>query len=193
MLYANNFYLLDDNGLVEYYGKKYSFVTEITASPLNNFTFYGFSGLTKATISTGTISIGESAFAYCTNLKDVFISDRITEIGKYSFQNCTKLENVILGNRVTYIEEYAFLNCSLIESIVLPNSIDSINECAFSNCEKLEKVFYKGTSSEWEYVCVGDGNDKLINSTVYYYSETTPTEPGNYWHYNSNNEIEVWS
>ena len=39
-------------------------------------------------------------------------------------------------------------------------------------------VFFNGTETEWPIEGV-----ETANTTVYYYSETTPTTDGNYWHY----------
>ncbi len=56
-------------------------------------------------------------------------------------------------------------------------------------CKKFSCVYYMGTPEEWEKIEIigkygGIGaNIELMNATRYYYSETQPTEPGNYWHY----------
>jgi len=55
-------------------------------------------------------------------------------------------------------------------------------DCAFYSCSGLETVYYKGTAAEWNKISIGyDSN--LTRATRYYYSETKPTESGNYWHY----------
>ena len=64
----------------------------------------------------------------------------------------------------------------------------SIGNCAFRDCSKLKTVYYKGTAEEWEKIEIDNEynyNDPLINATVYYYSETKPSEEGNYWHYDT--------
>ena len=49
-----------------------------------------------------------------------------------------------------------------------------------------------GTAGDWDAIEILNDNEDLINATRYYYSETAPTEAGNYWHYDANGEIEVW-
>jgi hypothetical protein len=35
----------------------------------------------------------------------------------------------------------------------------------------------------WKGIEIDSNNSKLTSATLYYYSETTPAESGNYWHY----------
>ena len=74
------------------------------------------------------------------------------------------------------------------------NSATSIDFDAFFACIDLEIVYYKGTQSEWDEISIGnlDGyNNYLLNATRYYYSESQPSEEGNFWHY-VDGEIVVW-
>jgi len=59
-------------------------------------------------------------------------------------------------------------------------------------CEKFTRIYYHGTQSQWEQIKIFGitsgggllgGNDEIKNATIYFYSETEPTQPGNYWHY----------
>ena len=65
-------------------------------------------------------------------------------------------------------------------------------DCAFSECSGLEKVYYKGSKAEWSEISIGSNNGKLTTATIYYYSETKPSEEGNYWHYDSNGDVVEW-
>ena len=86
----------------------------------------------------------------------------------------------------------AFAYCSGITNITIPDGVTSIGYRAFYNCSGLTKIYYKGSESEWGTISIDFYNEKLKNATRYYYSETKPTESGNYWHYNENGEIEEW-
>jgi hypothetical protein len=44
-------------------------------------------------------------------------------------------------------------------------------------------VYYTGTAETWAGIEIGSWNYELTGATLYYYSETAPTEAGNYWHY----------
>src|SRR6185369_15751942 len=61
-----------------------------------------FSGLlTSVTIPDSVTSIGDEAFAVCTNLNSVTIPDNVTSIGDNVFISCASLTNVVIGNSVT--------------------------------------------------------------------------------------------
>lgn len=77
-----------------------------------------------------------------------------------------------------------FFGYKNLQRIVISSALTAIDGSAFSGCEALTEVFYCGTAQEWEQVKITEtGNDTLLNSTVYFYSETAPAEQGNYWRY----------
>ena len=78
-----------------------------------------------------------------------------------------------------------------MDSIVIPDSVTSIGSYAFRSCSRLTSVYYKGTASEWSAISIDWYNSPLKNATRYYYSETEPTEEGNYWHY-VDGKVTVW-
>ena len=89
---------------------------------------------------------------------------------------------VVVPAGVTTIGYGAFLGSSLTE-IVFPQSLTTIRGSAFTN-SSLQKVFYSGTQAEWDTVEIYNSENTELNSaTVYFYSETKPTESGNFWHY----------
>lgn len=99
---------------------------------------------------------------------------------------------VVIADGITTIDWYAFSGCSNIKNIVLPNSVISIDSNAFSYCTTLEKVYYKGTQIDFEKI--ENGTKSFTNATIYYFSETTPTDDGNYWHYDIDGKIPtVWN
>lgn len=55
-----------------------------------------------------------------------------------------------------------------------------------------KKIYYKGDKNKWDKITIYSYNEDLTNATRYYYSETKPATSGNFWHYNSKNEIEEW-
>ena len=75
-----------------------------------------------------------------------------------------------------------------MKEIVIPVSITNIRR-TYSGAKNLEKIYYRGTVEEWESV-VADVS-LPTNATVYYYSETQPTDEGNYWHFADGKPI-VW-
>ena len=74
------------------------------------------------------------------------------------------------------------VNFPLLLSVVIPKSVVSIEDGAFSNCNEFVKIYYHGTIEEWGNVSIQDTTLIKIDC-IYLYSETEPTEDGNYWHY----------
>ncbi|MBQ7368359.1 MAG: collagen-like protein, partial [Clostridia bacterium] len=177
--------------------------------------------LKSVTIGESVISIGSSAFKNCSELTSIVIPDSVTSIGGMAFYGCSKLQfneygnakylgsktndyfalietkskdlsSYTIHNDTKIIAGSAFYECGSLASIVIPNSITSIGEYAFSYCDSLTKVYYKGTATDWAEISIESRNESLTNATRYYYSETTPSVSGNYWHYNEQGEVVVW-
>ena len=142
--------------------------------------------------SYGSSTISGIHYYYIpTTLKEVIITGS-SYIQYGSFRNCSNLTSITIPNSVTSIGRYAFYQCSNLTSITIPNSVTSIGQYAFYNCSNLTSVYYKGNSSQWSSISIDSNYTPLTNATIYYYSETEPTESGKYWHYNENNEIVIW-
>lgn len=100
---------------------------------------------------------------------------------------------VIVCGVLTWLNKGAFSGCSGLTSVTIGNGVISIGSSVFSGCAWLDKIYYQGTAEDWNRIDIENTyNDKLTSATRYYYSETKPTENGNYWHYNDNGEIEEW-
>ncbi|MCM1437842.1 MAG: leucine-rich repeat protein [Roseburia sp.] len=166
--------------------------------------FRNCNSLTSITIGNGVTSIGWDAFSGCSGLTSITIPDSVTRIGFGAFSNCSKLTSVKLGNGVTSIGDSAFSKCSSLISITIPDGVTSIGHYAFEDCSSLKSViipnsvtdigsnnhhafigcnvkaaYYKGTENDLR-------NNPLYRFThFYYFSETKPTDSGNFWHYGS--------
>ena len=61
---------------------------------VNQYVFYGCSGLTSVTIPNSVMSIGSYAFRYCRGLTSVTIGSGTTSIGARAFNGCSGLTNI---------------------------------------------------------------------------------------------------
>ena len=122
-------------------------------------------------IEDGVTSIGNYAFAYCSNLTSVTIPSSVTSIGEYVFFICTRLTSVTIPSSVTSIGGGAFDYCSSLTSITIPSSVTSIEKSTFAHCESLtsinipanvtsigEDAFYFCLALET--ITIDEGNDK---------------------------------
>ena len=102
--------------------------------------FAGCTNLTSITIPDSVTTIGKFTFSSCTNLTRVTIGDGVTEIGDQAFEGCVNLTNINIPDSVTTIGEYAFSNCSSLTSITIGDSVTTIGEYAFSGCSSITSV-----------------------------------------------------
>lgn len=96
--------------------------------------------LETVVISYGVTSIGEHAFYYCENLKNITIPSSVKSIGMGAFYCCNALMGVTIPEGVKSIGDDAFQYCDSLKEVTIPGSVKSIGEGAFSSCDELTKV-----------------------------------------------------
>lgn len=116
-------------------------------------------------------------------MTSIEIPNRVTTIGDWAFLNCSGVTSITIPDSVTSIGGSVFSNCSGLKSVIIGANISTIGYDAFRLCSDLTSVYYKGTANDWLNISIGSNNQKFISLARYYYSETQPTESGNYWHY----------
>ena len=119
------------------------------------------------------------------------MSDNITDIPDFAFSGCA-IPTIAIGKKVEKINYSAFYGCEWLESVIIPKSVKQIVSYAFYNCFMLNTVYYEGTAEEWKSISVGKNGNNITNAEVYYYSESKPSETGNYWHYSSDGAPVKW-
>ncbi len=70
--------------------------------------------------------IGSSAFAGCSNIKDIKLPKTLETIGYEAFRNCIGLESIKIPSKVKIIGDYVFENCSNLKEINLPDGVEKI-------------------------------------------------------------------
>lgn len=126
---------------------------------------------------------GISSIAFAgSGIKSVVIPEGITGIGDYAFWYCSDLTSVSIPDGLTHISTGAFAWCNSLTNITISDSVVSIGDQAFYLCNSLTSVYYTGTSDAWNLMNIGDAGN-LTAATRYYFSETTPANTGNWWHY----------
>jgi len=88
--------------------------------------------------------IGDSAFAYCTEMTGVVIPDTVTEIGRWAFDRVA-LTSITLPAGLKIIGDYAFYGCEGLTSVVIPDGVTTIGEQAFCGCYGLKIVTIPGS------------------------------------------------
>ena len=135
---------------------------------LYNYTFY-YTALENITLPDGLISISNTAFYYCQNIKyteyggclylgtstnpyyalieakntsitDVTIHSSTKIIADHAFYNCKSLTSVTIPDSVIALGEYAFGYCTSLTSVTIGKSIKNISSGAFSGCSALKTI-----------------------------------------------------
>ncbi len=111
--YADNFYILDKNGTVEYNDTKFGLLTEViipnTITKIKAHSFNSFTSITSIEIPSSVTSIENDAFVGCTNLTSIEIPASVESIGDSAFYGCHRLVEVVNKSALT-IEKGASSN-----------------------------------------------------------------------------------
>lgn len=76
--------------------------------------------------------LGPEAFARCTALQNVVLSECLTNIPSRCFQRCKSLKRIYIPEGVTIISSEAFDSCSSLTDVGLPSTLKTVGNNAFS-------------------------------------------------------------
>lgn len=96
--------------------------------------------ITEITIPEGIISLAESAFSGCKQLRKVTLPETLLQISSYAFNGCSILSEVTIPETVIFINNYAFQNCTSINEITIPSNVETIGYGIFQGCSGLTSV-----------------------------------------------------
>ena len=159
-------------------------------------TAFGNSGLEKISIPSLVKVIKTGAFTSCSSLKEVEMPEGLEVIENNAFQQCILLSKINLPKTLKTLGSNAFSGCSSLKDVVIPISLEMLGQTPFAFCNGLESIYYEGTQQQWTKLfaqnnAVNIGYPPLANATVYCYSETEPTDSGDYWHYDVDGKTPV--
>ncbi len=97
------------------------------------------------TIPTDTKIIGPHAFRGSI-VKTVNMPITVTTIHAYAFANCTALTDMNMSNGLKTIDGNAFSNCTAMTSVVLPSTLESLGARAFYNDNNLTTIECEATT-----------------------------------------------
>lgn len=116
------------------------------------------SKITKLVVGNGITSIGDYAFAFCSNLtvpSGYWLLDtdtKVSRIGNYAFQSCTALNKFVVRSTVKRIGQYAFSGCSGLTTL---------------SFQKVDKWWYStsSTATSGTGYYVGDNTVTMFTNT----------------------------
>lgn len=137
-------------------------------------------------------SLGESSFEGCEHLEAITLTEGITKIPYRCFYDASALKSIYIPKGVVVIEENAFTSCNSLSTVLLPSTLTSIEDSAFEHVDRLSTVLYEGSREEFDKIDIANKNDDLLSAKIYFYSETEPTDEGNFWHYAEDGTPVAW-
>lgn len=89
--------------------------------------------------------IDDYAFAGCSKVKEVLLSDNLTEIGERAFYECFALSEIILPENITTIGAMAFGYCTDLKEINIPKNLSllALEEAVFYENSALTKIDFE--------------------------------------------------
>ena len=172
-------------------------------------------------IPDSVTSLGEGAFSHCNNLIGIMLGEGMNTISESTFAYCTSLRSMVIPENITEIQANAFSYCTSLKDIVIPKYVYSIGDCVFYACDSLANVmlfsrelmtigkqvlelcpeltatYYIGSKEDFENITIGEPNEELKASAIYYSDEPPAANAENtafdglYWRY-VDGEINIW-
>ena len=87
--------------------------------------------------------IKQSAFAFCSQLGNIFLPNSVISLYDNAFKGCTSLTAFTTGTGLNYIENSVFNGCTNLNNFDFPLSIKAIRDFAFFGCSRLTKVLFE--------------------------------------------------
>ena len=110
-----------------------------------------------ATIGGQSVTaIGDSCFAFSTELTAISLPEGIAYIGANAFWGCENLRGIRLPDSVSSIGDQAFYECYSLEAICIPVNTTDFGSSVFADCNKLSYIFYSGTLNQWRILNIGE-------------------------------------
>lgn len=96
--------------------------------------------LSSISISEGVKSIGEEAFAGCSALTEVQLPRSLSRLGDGAFRGCSSLQQIEIPEGVSRVAPMTFYDCRALASVSLPQSLKTIGSDAFGRCSALAEI-----------------------------------------------------
>ncbi|MBR3836227.1 MAG: leucine-rich repeat protein [Clostridia bacterium] len=93
------------------------------------------------------------------SITSVYIGKDVTNIGDYAFAWCQNIKDITIGGSVGVIGRFAFSGCTSLSRISIPSSVYKIYDTAFDECSKLSYIYVDINNSYYS----SDSNEVLYN------------------------------
>ena len=167
-----------------------------TIKSIGNVAFYENRLLEEIIIPDEVQELGYGVFFRCHSLKNITLPKKLKTLGR-AVLDSTKITSLIIPDGTEEIADYSIAYNNRLEYVVLPVSINKLGKnaiCYYGTSVKT-KIYYKGTVADWMFIDINREETSAVNAVlsdeVYFYSESEPTESGNYWRY-VDGQPQIW-
>lgn len=135
--YAGEFWItiaIDNNNYMKILGNNHSLLLSQNRNVITKVNRGFYQNCIKEVWVGRNCYLGESAFAYCSGLEKIILSNDatcMTTIPQRTFYLCTSLKSIVIPKSVTSIGNDAFVQCFSLNEISLPNTLTTIGTSAF--------------------------------------------------------------
>lgn len=159
IIYSKDYYRYDTEGIQYYIDTDGKLTFESMVTELGSSCFYNNRRIKSVVINKNINRIGFEAFAWCLNLKTVYLESSDILVIQEPFGTNPAVENVVIASGVTKISANLFSGCSKLTEIDIPESVQMIENSAFSNCALKTVTLHEGLKSIGQGAF--DGNPEL--------------------------------
>lgn len=137
----NVLYTADKRKIIACQNMTGSYVTPPEVEEIGEFAFAYQTQLKEVVLTENVRKIGNSAFYSCSTLERITMKN-VTQIGKYAFYGCFKLAMIDFGERLNLIDKFAFAMNMSLEEVELPKSLKRVGKGIFMCCMGLKSLKY---------------------------------------------------
>ncbi len=117
----------------------------------------------EVTIPPAVTKIGDYAFYYNDNLKEIVIPESVTELGEGAFGDCGQLSKVTFaGESLERIGTHCFRSDGQLLNLTIPSSVKTLGAFSFAGCYGLKHIYFLGDAPEFGEVIEGTSYDKVF-------------------------------
>ena len=149
-------------------GAMYNYRSKESVAPWRHLSV----GIGSIKVEEGVTTIGNWAFAYCSNAKMIDLPETsLVKIGQSAFYRCSALEEIFIPDTVTQMAGSVFAYCSSLISVSISEKLTFIDSSVFAKCEKLKNIYYAGSASQWNAIDIHSSNVSRIEKAVLHFDK----------------------
>jgi len=183
-------------------------VLPLSVKTIENYAFSGCENLLTLTLHEGITVIQEYAIYECNSLTELTIPSTVTAISCV-VSNCSNLKKIVISNNSMLSLNGSIASyCDSLEIVIIGTGvsefpINTLYECSSlkyiiicGNITKMDYSAFWNTPNNRKFLCYDANTVALLKEKyadfVYLYSESEPTENGQFWGFSNNGEIIVY-